>query len=288
MIKTRKNKYNFWKRIRFKYRLSAINENTLEEIWKMKVSIFSGILVLLLFATFLITVTSIIIIATPIRYYLPGYLDSEVRHQALRSAIAIDSIEEQVRYQDLYIQNVKKIFAGEIDVDSLNSFSDTLSISHDDHSLQKSQKEKDYVQHYEEEERYNLSILPSPTQQVSGIAFFRPLRGSVISRFSAAENKYDINIKIVAPMAVQAALEGTVMFAGYDINEGYIIQIQHKNGFVSVYKHNTSLLKKVGDRVSTGEAIARIGEKETNPQTHLSFELWYKGTPVNPEDYISF
>ena len=90
-------------------------------------------------------------------------------------------------------------------------------------------------------------------------------------------------------VSVQAALDGTVVFTGFDPNFGNVIQIQHKNGFLSVYKHNELLLKAIGDQVVAGEAIALVGntgELSTGP--HLHFELWYRGYPVNPEDYIAF
>lgn len=84
-------------------------------------------------------------------------------------------------------------------------------------------------------------------------------------------------------------VDGTVIYTGFDPNHGNVIQLQHKNGFISVYKHNELLLKEVGDHVVAGEAIALVGntgELSTGP--HLHFELWYKGNPVNPEEYIAF
>ena len=89
--------------------------------------------------------------------------------------------------------------------------------------------------------------------------------------------------------SVLSALDGTVVFSGFDPNFGNVIQVQHKNGFLSIYKHNDLLLKEVGDRVVAGEVIATIGNTgklSTGP--HLHFELWYKGSPVNPEEYIAF
>jgi murein DD-endopeptidase MepM/ murein hydrolase activator NlpD len=66
-----------------------------------------------------------------------------------------------------------------------------------------------------------------------------------------------------------------------------VIQIQHSNGMISVYKHNSVLLKKQGDRVKTGESIAFIGDTGYHSEgPHLHFELWLQGSPVNPLDYI--
>lgn len=297
MVKNKKNKHNLWKRLHFKYRLSVMNENTLEEIWKIKASMFSGAVLVLVFAFFLIFITSTIIIATPIRYYLPGYLDAEVREKAIRSAIKTDSLEQQLKYQEAYIDNLRSIFDGTRQIDSVKIL-DTISVSENDPLLKKTESEKEYTRRYEEEERYNLSVLsPSAANPMEGVVFFRPVRGVILNKFDLNKEHFGITISTSASETVSATLEGIVVFAGYDIKTGYTIQLQHKNGFISVYKYNTSLLKKMGDKVRTGEAIAVVESKkeeskknkgDTGAAPYLEFELWYRGNAVNPENYISF
>jgi len=284
-----KNKHNFWKRIHFKYRISVINENTLEEVAKQRVSKFSGSLIVFGFVFFFVTLTSIIIIKTPIRNYLPGYLDSEIREQAIRSAINADSIEQQLVYQSAYIDNIKDVFEGKIQIDSISGI-DTVAISENDKSLLASDLEKKFTEKFEEEEKYTISVLPStavaPTE---GVNFFRPVKGLISDKYNPAIKHYGIDIVAAPKESVVATLEGTVVFAGFDANVGYVVQIQHKNGFVSIYKHNAILLKEAGDKVRTGEAIAIVGNTgELSTGAHLHFELWFKGNPVNPELYITF
>lgn len=267
-----------------------MNENTLEEIWKIKASMFSGAVLVLVFAFILITVTSVIIIATPIRYYLPGYLDSEIREKALRSAIKADSLQQQLNYQEVYINNLRDVFTGVRQVDSVKMV-DTISISENDPLLLKSDLEREYIQRYQEEEKYNLSVLSSPTTNpMEGLVFFKPVKGIISDRFNPTENNFGIAIKTAPKETVLATLEGSVIFAGYDLKTGYTIQIQHKNGFISIYKNSTSLLKNTGDKVRTGEAIATIQDdlKADKPEALFEFELWYRGSAVNPENYISF
>lgn len=290
MVKKKKNKHDIWKRLHFKYRLSVMNENTLEEVWSIKASMFSGGVLFLLFAISLVTITSFLIIATPIRYYLPGYLDAEVREKALRAAIRVDSLQQQLNYQEAYINNLKNVFTGVLDVDSVK-ITDTISVSENDPLLKRTEKEKVFVDRYEDKERYNLSVIsPTASGPMEGVVFFKPLKGLVISKFNPSNDRYGINLKVASQETVLAVLEGTVVFSGYDFTTGYTMQIQHKNGFVSIYKNNTLLLKKVGDKVRTGEAIAviRDGKAKDNADLVLGFELWYKGNPVNPEDYIAF
>ena len=120
-IKKEKSKHGLWKRLHFKYRLSVLNENTLEEVGRLQASIFMGSMLVLVFAITLITLTAIGIIATPIRNYLPGYSDAEVRSFALKNAILIDSLEVKLNQQSSYIESLHSVFQGKIDPDSSRS-----------------------------------------------------------------------------------------------------------------------------------------------------------------------
>ena len=86
-----------------------------------------------------------------------------------------------------------------------------------------------------------------------------------------------------------ATIDGTVRSAAYTIETGYVIELQHYQGFISVYKHCESLLKQEGETAKAGEAIALVGSTgkwSTGP--HLHFELWYKGRAIDPTNYIPF
>ena len=73
----------FWNNIKFKYKLTIINENTLEEVVGLRVSKLNGLSVLLSVLTFLFVIAAVIITFTPLRNYLPGYMNSEVRAQSV-------------------------------------------------------------------------------------------------------------------------------------------------------------------------------------------------------------
>lgn len=283
-----KNRHSFWKRLHFRYRLSVLNENTLEEIWKLRVSMFHGIVLFLILFFVVLVLSSVIIITTPIRNYLPGYLDSEIREQAIKAAIQIDSLEQQQSYQLAQIENIKDIFEGKVQPDSEIPL-DTVSISEDDKSLKSTSRELKFREQYEGEEKYNLgSLSMSDGAPTEGVTFFRPGKGVINKHFNAANKDFGLEMAL-SNEAVVATLEGTVIFAGYDPSMGYVIQIQHKNGFISTYKQTSMLLKKAGDKVRTGEAIAIVKADDSKDQSKkLLFELWYKSNPVNPELYITF
>lgn len=282
------NKLSFWKRIRFKYKLSFINENTLEEVWSFRLSQLSVFISLGVFAFSLVAFTALIIIMTPIRNYLPGYLDVEVRKEIVQNALRADSLERMIEIQNLYLKNVTGIISGTIELDSIREI-DSLARIDADFEIPRSPEEEEYVKNFEQEEKYNLAVLNTNPLPVDGLFFYKPVNGMISSHYQADIHHFGVDIAAAPKESVLATLDGTVMYAGYDLNQGNVIQLQHKNGFVSVYKHNELLLKEPGEQVVAGEAIALVGNTgklSTGP--HLHFELWYNGKPVNPEDFIVF
>ena len=287
-MRQRKTK-SFWHRIRFKYKLSFINEGTLEEVWSFRLSKLSAFVTLALFACFLIAVTALIIITTPIRNYLPGYLDVEVRKEIVENALRADSLERMVAIHELYLSNVAGILSGTLPLDSIRQI-DSLATNDENYEIPRSPSEEAFVKEFAEEEKYNLTVLADPEKvPTDGVFFYKPVNGTVSAHYEAAIRHYGVDLVAKERESVLATLDGTVVYAGFDSNQGNVIQLQHKNGFISVYKHNALLLKEVGDIVQAGEAIALVGDTgklSTGP--HLHFELWYKGNPVNPEEYIAF
>ncbi|MDF9831457.1 M23 family metallopeptidase [Parabacteroides sp. PF5-6] len=286
--KKKKNRKSFWHQIRFKYKLSFFNESTLEEVWSLRVSLFSAITSILFFALFLITITSAIIIMTPIRNYLPGYLDVEVRKVIVQNALRADSLERMIAIQSFYLDNVAGILAGTTPLDSIRTV-DSLAQVNPHYEIPRSAREDEFVRTFEEEEKYNLTSLNPNPVPTDGIFFVKPINGVISAAYEPEIRHYGIDLVASPNESVLATLDGTVVFTGFDPNYGNVIQIQHRNGFLSVYKHNELLLKEIGDPVVAGEAIALVGNTgklSTGP--HLHFELWYRGSPVNPAEYIAF
>ena len=286
-MKAKRQNNSFWKRIRFKYKLSFFNESTLEEVWSFRLSQLSVFIYLCVFALILISLTSVIIILTPIRNYLPGYLDVEVRKEILQNALRADSLENKISAQSRYLENLTAILSGTVSIDSIQS-SDSISYSSSNYDIPRSDRESNYIAMFEEEEKYNLTAL-NPNPLLTEIFFYKPLNGIISSAFDYEKGHFGIDLASALKESVIATLDGTVIYTGFDPKYGNVISLQHKNDFISIYKHNDIVLKEAGDRVVAGEAIAIVGntgELSTGP--HLHFELWHKGVPVNPENYIAF
>ncbi|MDR1202746.1 MAG: M23 family metallopeptidase [Tannerellaceae bacterium] len=284
----KKGSKSFWYRMRFKYKLSFFNEGTLEEVWSFRMSRLTAVYIFTVFALILVTITSLIIITTPIRNYLPGYLDVEVRKEIMETALRADSLERVLGIHSLYLENVVGLLTGTMPLDSIREI-DSLAHAHANYEIPRSQKEVDFVRTFEEEEKYNLTTLNLNHTPTDAIFFYKPVNGIISAHYEADIRHYGVDVVAAPKESVLATLDGTVIFTGFDPQFGNVIQLQHKNGFISIYKHNELLLKRMGDQVAAGEAIALIGNTgnlSTGP--HLHFELWLKGSPVNPEEYIVF
>lgn len=286
MVKKKRHKA-FWSNIKFKYKLTIINENTLEEVVGLRVSKLNGISVLLSVLTVLFLVASVIIAFTPLRNYLPGYMNSEIRAQVVENALRVDSLQQLVDRQNLYIMNIQDIFSGTIRVDTVHNM-DSLTTVREDSLMERTQREAEFRKQYEETEKYNLtSITARP--DIEGLIFYRPTRGMITEKFDADRKHYGTDIAANPGESVLATLDGTVILSTYTAETGYVIEVQHNQDFISVYKHCGSLLKREGDTVQAGEAIALVGNSgQLTTGPHLHFELWHKGRAVNPEQYIVF
>ena len=250
------------------------------------VSKLNGVSVLLSAVTVIFLIASLIIIFTPLRNYLPGYMNTEVREQVVQNALRADSLQWMLERQRMYIMNIQDIISGNVKVDSVHSI-DSLTAVRSEELMERTQAEDDFRKQYEETERYNLTTIDN-APAVTGLIFFRPTRGMISSEFDAAKKHYGIDIAASPNESVLATLDGTGMLATYTADTGYVIQVQHGQNLVSIYKHCGSLLKKVGDTVKAGEAIALVGntgEKTTGP--HLHFSIRKDGKAVNPLNYFS-
>jgi murein DD-endopeptidase MepM/ murein hydrolase activator NlpD len=214
-------------------------------------------------------------------------MNTEVREQVVTNALRADSLQWVLERQRMYIMNIQDIISGTIKADSVQSI-DSLTVVRSEELMERTQAEDEFRKQYEETERYNLTTLDN-APAVTGLIFFRPTRGMVSSEFDANHKHFGIDIAASPNESVLATLDGTVILATYTADTGYVIQVQHSQNLVSVYKHCGSLLKKVGDSVKAGEAIALVGntgEKTTGP--HLHFEIWNKGRALDPSKYIVF
>lgn len=281
-------------KLRDHYHLIIRDDDTLEEMASFKLSpmsVYIGLSSLIVATAIGVT---LLIIYTPLKRYIPGYGDLKKDSQLIALRKKVNELEDLTDSQNKFIDNFKHIVQG--DVQYLAQASDTVEVSPEEAA--KSLAGANLAQNTSE----NGSSDPSEAASLpTGQAVFAsekplellylsaPMRGEVTKPFNPGQGHFGVDIVAGKGTPVQATLDGMVVFAGFSVETGYTIGIQHANNVVTWYKHNSNLLKKEGQTVRTGEAIAIIGntgEQSTGP--HLHFELWFRGRAVNPRDFINF
>ena len=232
---------------------------------------------------------------TPIKQIIPGYPNiSEQRKLAFEAKNNLNWIapqESKLNREHIYYKNLQTILLDSLinDSTSTTKVDSTILLSQD---FSTSEKDSILRKKVEEQEKYlinNPDLSKNTKDDLKGVLFFSPIRGSVSDSINVKEGHFGIDIIAPKDESVKSTLSGAVIFTDWTPDNGNVIYIQHNYNLVSVYKHNSVLLKKVGDFVKTGEPIAIIGNSgrlSTGPHLHL--ELWHKGIPLNPLDYINF
>ena len=279
----------FWHNIKFKYRLTIVNENTLEEVAGLHVSKLNGLSVLLCACTVIFLTAAVIIAFTPLRNYLPGYINSDVRRQIVENALRADSLQQALDRQNRYMMTVRDILSGRVKTDTVASL-DSLTDARAEQLMERSREEEEFRRRYEEEERYNLTAVTG-AHDAAGMVFFRPLRAAVAVPFNPADKHFGVDLAAGPRERVMAALDGTVVLAAYIAGEGRVVMIQHAQNFLTVYRHCGGLMCASGDQVKGGDVIALTQDrKDADGGSHpfFHFELWHGGVPVDPARYVVF
>ncbi len=290
MAEEQKKKRKLINKLTHKYRIVMLNDSTFEEVGFLRLSRLStfslgGTLIILSIALVYVTIAY-----TPIREFIPGYPDTEMRNNIVQNAILLDSLKEELRYRDQFFVNMNQIISGQSPQDYLNSEDDSLT-EYQNLSFARSSSDSILRQEVYLNEKLQLPVSDNVqvTNKLEKMHFFTPVRGVITNSFSSLNSHFGTDIVASPNEVVKATLDGTVIMASWTLETGYVIQLQHINNLISVYKHNAELLKKVGMRVKAGDAIAIVGNSgELTTGPHLHFELWQNGIALNPETYIIF
>lgn len=276
------------KKLLHKYRLVILNEDTFEERLSFKLSRLNVFVVSTIFAFFLIAMTTLLIAFTPLREYIPGYSSTRLKKQALDNSEKIDSLEKSLRENLLYLRNIRKALVGEVQIGDINkdSLLDQFRLDATNVNLMPNKEDSLLREQVAIEDKFN--ILESAKAK-GNFVLFTPVIGTISQEYNVRLKHFAVDIIAPKNSPVKATGDGTVIFAEWTSETGFVIILEHAFGLISVYKHNGSLTKSQGDLVKAGEVIATVGntgELTTGP--HLHFELWSEGYPVNPLDYIDF
>jgi murein DD-endopeptidase MepM/ murein hydrolase activator NlpD len=287
--KPERKKGKFLQRLTHKYRMVLLNEDTFEEVGNMRLTRLNLIALVGVVLILLVAIIYSLIAYTNIRELIPGYPDAEMRQHIRENAMKVDSLEYEQAIRDQYFDNLKRIISGEMPENYMNDttgMTDTKQIT-----FNRSTTDSLLRQQVRADEQFRLSsIEESPAKgNLYDLHFFTPVDGIITNDFNPSEGHFGIDLVAEPNEVVKAALDGTVIMSTWTLETGYVIQLQHDFDLITVYKHNATLFKSVGQKVMAGDAIAIVGNSgELTTGPHLHFELWHDRVPLNPAEYIAF
>ncbi len=220
------------------------------------------------------------------QWFDPRYTEQQNRIELVEMRRSLDSLEIELDERDNYIQNIKRILSGEPEM----QVDQTSEVQSEEETPNERFAEIDssFKSEFESGGDFLLNAIDA-NLGLREIYFFSPITGYISAPFDPIDDHFGIDVVARKDEPVKSIADGTIVFADWTQNDGYVVAVQHGQNLISVYKHNSSLAKDVGDMITAGEIVAIIGntgERTSGP--HLHFELWYEGAPVNPEEFISF
>jgi murein DD-endopeptidase MepM/ murein hydrolase activator NlpD len=289
MEEEKEKKKALLKRLRHRYRLVVMNDDTFEEAFSLRLTPL-GVFTLIGSVTIILTIVVISLVAfTPLREYIPGYADVHMRRNLINITLRSDSLERALIERNAFLENINNVLSGNISTDSTQNRpeKDTMKTNL---PMKASSKEEALKKNIESQDKYSLAFGTDPSRNgLSNFFFFTPMKGRITDPFNTKKQHFGMDIVGPENEAIKVTLDGTVILATWSSETGYTITVQHSNNLISVYKHNSVLLKKAGDYVKAGEPIAIIGNSgEQTSGPHLHFELWYNGTAIDPQNYMVF
>ncbi len=278
---------NFVHEIKFKFKLSILNENTLEEVWHIRLSRLNVLLFCFGVAVVYFFIVAVLLVKTPLNGFLPGYASQVgLRKEIVHDALTIDSMEAVLSKQEQYDKIVKGIISGDIPADSLSNIDTLVNKELAKISIEAGKKESEYNQNYEKEAKKqaftaNEGVIEDPIS----FKIFKPATGVVTNKYNPARDQYGVTLSLQAKSNIHAALSGTITSTGMTISQEYLLTVQHADNITTIYKCSQPFNKGQGDRVSAGESLTALTE---NAPVKFTFEIWENGTAKNPENYINF
>lgn len=286
IMQDKEGREKYWSKLLHKYRFVIMTDSSFEEKLSLKLSrlnifAFAGIFVFVCFFS-----TLLLIAYTPLNEYVPGKSSSEIQENLIGLSLKCDSLESILLNRVVYLENIKNVIGGK---ELITPTKNNRPVSEKEDEIIFKKSKADSLLRLSVEAEDKSSIYVKSVSDNNYLLFFPPLSGVISDVYNSKIKHFGVDLVTKDKSRISSVLNGTVIISHWTSETGYVIVIQHKNDYVSIYKHNSLLLKEVGDFVNAGDHIAVIGNSgELSSGPHLHFELWHKGAPVNPEDYISF
>lgn len=290
MVEKKSKWQRFKERMQNTYRLIVLNNETLEEMNSFNLTLLNLYVAICSFIVLGALLFFFLLSFTPLKRLVPGYGELSSNRELLYLYKKIDTLTHLAESQQLYIDNFRHYVTGEIPQTLDSNVVDAEIIP--EQLVERIEEDEILRKEIQLEENLSLADNGDPSFQnrkLEHIHMVSPIKGTISTSFQPNIDHYGVDVLGPSNTAIKAVMDGIVISADWTLETGNTLAVQHHNNVISVYKHNSRLLKHAGDLVTAGEAVAIIGNSGTlSDGPHLHFEIWHDGVPLDPEKYIVF
>jgi murein DD-endopeptidase MepM/ murein hydrolase activator NlpD len=271
----------WWRGFVDKQKLAVLDGDDGSTKWYMYISPARMVTGLVMMVLAILTLVVVLVAYTPLMDTIPGYPGRRSREALIASVTRLDSLEREMANLTVYSDNIGIILEGKTPViRDVKHIGDSIQMQ-DKTMVPRGAADSALRARLEGTGPWSLSAAVASSRS-HGVRpdLVLPAKGIVGAEFSPVGGRFGVEIVTSDRSPVVAAREGTVILNVWAPDEGYIVQIQHADNLVSVYRRMSEAIPSVGTRVKAGEIIGIAGP--------LVFELWYNGTAIDPVNYIIF
>jgi lipoprotein NlpD len=279
-----------------RYRLLFLNEREDKVVFSLRLYTWVAALLLTLLLTLTAVLVVLIMTRTPLRSFLPGYLDVNKRTELVESTLRLDSLERESALRSVYLQNLTAILSGRIEVDSIVPFGTEESVRFNDSLRAAGEREQAFVAEIEEQERFSLNALTTPTAQAE-LSLLAPVRGTILSHDvlrsvqtgagGGVRPVYELQVSPVRPYAVLAPADGVVVSVRNDADGTWTLLLQHTGDLLTELNHVGQVSVDAGQSVRAGSVVGQATSDHGDP-LYVGLRIWQRGVSVDPAQVISF
>ena len=285
--------HQFKENLKKSYRLVIMNNESFEEVGSYQLSLLNLYAAICGIIVSVILMVTLLIVFTPIKRLIPGYGDAGAYTELLDINKNIDELEAQFVSNQTYLNSKRRTVTDQVETqEDMQQPIETNDANNQGTIIDRVQEDdelREEIELLEQKEKNQAPQAVTNDIPLEQLFFIPPITGRISEGFMADKKHFGVDILAPKNTPVKAVMDGYVITSDWTLETGNTIGIQHANSIVTFYKHNSALLKKAGNFVKSGEAVAIIGNTGTlSDGPHLHFELWHKGKPINPIDFINF
>jgi hypothetical protein len=288
---------SLWRDLGQKQRFAVMDGDDGTERWYMYISPLRILIGLVVLVAIMFGVVVLVVAYTPVMDTIPGYPGSRSREMLVENIMRLDSLEREMANLTMYSDNIDLIMDGKTPVvRDVSRIGDSIEIR-EKVAVTRNAADSAMRARMEGPGAYSLASSVAATRALKDrFDLVAPASGLVQTKFDPMHGRFGVGIATTANHPVAAVRDGSIILSVWTPGSGNVVQIQHSDNLVSVYRRVSGLKGGVGSRVKRGEIIGIAGsvapadgsDTGTGTAGPLEFELWYNGTAVDPENYIVF